>query len=70
MASDGISPRVIAAGLALLGLVPPAIFIVDRNAPIIGFSLVSVLVIAASLYVMFGPGEAESHAHVDETETV
>lgn len=66
MASDGISPRYIAAGLALLGLVPPAIFIVIRNAPIIGLSLVSVLVIATSLYVMFGPGEAESGGHADE----
>ena len=38
--------------LALLALVPGALFALDRSAPVIGLSTVSVLLIAGSLYWM------------------
>ena len=38
--------------VALLGLVPGGLFALDRSAPIIGLSTVSVLLIAGSLYWM------------------
>jgi hypothetical protein len=46
--------------LALLALLPVGLYLVDQSAPIISLSLVSVVIIAASLYVMFGPAEKVS----------
>lgn len=39
--------------LALLAIVPGALFALDRSAAVIGLSTVSVLLIAGSLYSMF-----------------
>ncbi|MFB6228562.1 MAG: hypothetical protein ABEH88_08375 [Halobacteriales archaeon] len=38
--------------VALLGIVPGVLFALDRSAPIIGLSTVSVVLIAGSLYWM------------------
>lgn len=45
--------------LALFALAPVAMYITGRTEPVVSLSLVSVAVIAASLYWMFGPSQAE-----------
>jgi len=45
--------------LALLALVPVVAFIVGDASPIVALSLVSVLIIGGSLYLMFSPSEAD-----------
>ena len=52
--------RQLAALAALLALVPVAVFLTGRSEPVVGLSLVSVAVIAASLYGLFGPTEAHA----------
>ena len=54
--NDGISPRILAAGLALLAIVPIGIYAASRNAPYMLLSIVSILLIAGSLYAMFSGG--------------
>jgi len=51
-----LSPRVVAA-VALLALVPVAAFAVLKPATVVWLSAGCVVVIAASLYVAFGPVE-------------
>lgn len=55
-------PLRLVAGLALVALVPVVLYLTNRSEPIVGFSVVSVFIIAASLYMMFGPSEAEQAA--------
>lgn len=52
-----VSPRVM-CGLALLALAPVAAFALMKPASIGWLSAVCVLVIAASLYAVFGPAES------------
>ncbi|MFB6151935.1 MAG: hypothetical protein ABEJ40_09035 [Haloarculaceae archaeon] len=48
------------SGLALLTLVPVALYILDKSATVVALSLVSVGLVAVSLYLMFGPADARS----------
>lgn len=50
--------RLVATLLALVALVPGALFLLDRSAFVVALSLVSVLLIAGSLYTMLAPAEA------------
>lgn len=56
----------VATVLILLLVVPVAVYILDRSAQVVGLSLVSVVLVVASLYLMFGPSDAagrdERHA--------
>ena len=45
--------------LALLALVPVAVYILLQDAVVVALSLVSVLVIGVALFLMFSPSEAE-----------
>ena len=45
--------------LALLALLPVAVFLLLKNTAIVALSLVSVLVIGVALFLMFSPSEAE-----------
>jgi len=47
--------QLVVAALAALPLVPVAVYIADRSTAYVALSLVSVLVVAVSLYLMFGP---------------
>jgi len=51
----------LATGLILLLMVPVAAYIADRSAQLVGLSLVSVALVATSLYLMFGPAEEPDH---------
>lgn len=53
--------QVVATVLAALPLVPVALYILDRSTAYVALSLVSVLLVAASLYLMFGPDEGAEH---------
>lgn len=58
-----LSFRVAATLVALVALVPAALWLTNRSTPVVALSLVSVLVIAGSVYTLFGPaddGHAES----------
>lgn len=59
------SIRLIAPGIALVALLTGAVFMASRGQLIVGLSFVSVVVIAASLYLMLGPGE---HEHTEAVE--
>jgi len=43
--------------LAALPLIPVALYILDRSTAYVALSLVSVVIVAVSLYLMFGPDE-------------
>jgi hypothetical protein len=45
------------AGIALLAVLPVVMFLFGRNAPIVGLSVLSVFIIALSLWYMFSPSE-------------
>ena len=45
--------------LALLALLPVAIFLFLKNTPIVALSLVSVVIIGVALFLMFSPSEAD-----------
>jgi multisubunit Na+/H+ antiporter MnhB subunit len=45
--------------LALLALLPVAVFLLLKNAAIVALSLVSVVIIGVALFLMFSPSEAE-----------
>jgi len=47
--------------LAMLPLVPVTLYILDQSTTYVALSLVSVLLVAASLYLMFGPDEGADH---------
>lgn len=52
--------------ISLIALVPVALFILDRSAMVVALSLVSVLVIAGSLFHMFSGGGRAHDAHGDD----
>ncbi|MEA5387067.1 hypothetical protein VB779_08345 [Haloarculaceae archaeon H-GB11] len=54
------------AGIALLAVVPVVMFLFGRETPIVGLSVLSVFIIAMSLWYMFGPEEGEGDADADE----
>jgi multisubunit Na+/H+ antiporter MnhB subunit len=45
--------------LALLALLPVAVFLLLKNTPIVALSLVSVVIIGVALFLMFSPSEAD-----------
>lgn len=47
--------------LALLPVVPVTLYILDRSTTYVALSLVSVLLVTASLYLMFSPDENDEH---------
>jgi hypothetical protein len=48
--------------LAVLPLVPVTLYILDRSTTYVALSLVSVVLVAISLYLMFSPNEgADAH---------
>jgi hypothetical protein len=49
------------SGIVLLLAVPVTVYILDRSASMVALSLVSVGLVAVSLYLMFGPAEAPGH---------
>lgn len=53
-----LSVRLVTAVVALGALLPGIVFLLDRSATVVILSLVSVLLLAASLHTMFGPGSA------------
>jgi len=56
-----VSPRIIAAVLALVVVVPVVVFQLETTTASLVLSLVSVAVIVGSLFVLFSPVET-SHA--------
>lgn len=50
------------AVLALLALVPMAVYVADRGESVVALSAVSVVLIAASLYLVFGPASGDDIA--------
>lgn len=50
-----------AAALALLALAPLALYTLARGQDVVVLSAVSVLLIAGSLYLAFGPAAGEDH---------
>jgi len=50
-----------ATALALLPLVPVTLYILDQSTAYVALSLVSVLLVAGSLYVMFGSDGNADH---------
>lgn len=54
------------AAIALLAVLPVVLFLVGRETPIVGLSILSVAVIAMSLYYMFSPASFEGHGDHDE----
>lgn len=59
---DGLSVRLLAAITTGLALVPVGIFLLGRGELSVVLSLVNVLLIAGSLYYLFGPAEIAGHA--------
>lgn len=53
------------AALGLLALAPVALFLLDRSETFVAFALVNVVIISASIYLMFGgtEGRDESKPH-------
>lgn len=49
--------RLAAPVIVTLGLIPGVLFLLDRSAPVVGLSIVSVLLIAGSVYAMLGPAD-------------
>ncbi|MFB6105960.1 MAG: hypothetical protein ABEJ70_03210 [Halobacteriaceae archaeon] len=49
--------------LVLLAVIPAALYITGRADPVVVLSLVSVAIIAGSLYRLFGGGESEPTGH-------
>ncbi|MFB6137452.1 MAG: cytochrome-ba3 oxidase subunit [Halobacteriaceae archaeon] len=58
-----VSVRHVAPALALLALVTGGIYGLTRGTPIVALSLVSVCVVAATLYLAFSPPEAPATDH-------
>lgn len=55
------SPRPVRiAAVGSLALVPVVLYAIGRSDPLVAFSVVCVVLIAGSLYLMFGPAESES----------
>jgi hypothetical protein len=53
--------QLVVAALAALPLVPVALYIADQSTAYVALSLVSVVIVAGSLYLMFGPsGRADA----------
>jgi len=52
-----VSIRLVAPAIALAALLTGAVFMLSRGQLVVVLSFVSVVVIAASLYLMLGPGE-------------
>jgi NADH:ubiquinone oxidoreductase subunit 6 (subunit J) len=50
--------------LAVLPLVPVTLYILNQSTAYVALSLVSVLLVAASLYLMFSPTEGSEHGAV------
>lgn len=50
------------AGLALVALLADVLFILDRSATVVVISMVSTLLIAGSLFLIFGGGEDDESA--------
>jgi len=50
-----LSFRVAAALAALVALVPVALWLTTRSTPVVALALVNVVLIAGSIYMMFGP---------------
>jgi hypothetical protein len=49
--------QLVVTALAALPLIPVALYILDRSTAYVALSLVSVVIVAVSLYLMFGPDE-------------
>jgi hypothetical protein len=47
--------QLVVAALAALPLVPVSLYILDRSTAYVALSLVSVVIVTVSLYLMFGP---------------
>ncbi len=59
----GLRPQ-IAVLVALVALVPVGVMTFSGRVSLLtGFALVNVVIIAGSLYYMFGPSEGEGHGH-------
>lgn len=56
MRSDGIPVRY-GALLSLLAIAPVVVFLLDRGETAIALAVANVVVITASLYVMYGPAD-------------
>jgi len=55
------SPRpILVAAVGSVALVPVALFAIGRSEPMIALSMLCVLLITASLYLMFGPAESDA----------
>jgi hypothetical protein len=54
-------PRLVGPLITLVALVPTALFILDRGETFVVLSLVSTVVIAASLYYMFSEADGAEH---------
>ena len=59
-----LSFRVAATLVALVALVPVALWLTTRSAPVVALALVNVFLIAGSVYTMFGP----AGGHADTVE--
>ena len=55
-----------AAAIALVAIAADAVFALDRSATVIALSVVSTVIIAASIYLMFGGSEPDTgHGHAE-----
>ncbi|WP_336035978.1 hypothetical protein [Halobacterium yunchengense] len=53
-----VQPRHLAAGTALLALVPVALYVADKSTTA-AVALVNVVLVAGCLYYLFGPSDGE-----------
>lgn len=67
MTTDDVPVRLLAALGAALALVPVAIFLIWRPAPSVTLALVNVVLIAGSLFYLFGPADV-GHEHATDSE--
>jgi hypothetical protein len=56
------------AGIALVALLADALFLLDRSATVVVVSMVSTLLIAGSLFLMFGGREDDGPSLADRVE--
>lgn len=54
------------AVVGLIALVPVSLYAISRSDPAVAFSVLCVLLITGSLYLMFGPAESETSAPTTE----
>lgn len=66
MTAETVSARLLAALAAALALGPVGAFLVGRGEPSVVLALVNVLLIAGSIYYLFGPAEID-HGHGAES---